>query len=721
VAAVNLGIHYYESKQVEDFFGPIVMDDDDDDDDDTNNDSFKTQQPKYRKRVLVLPFDSLKIIEHRQPGSITDMESFQPLLDRNKQPTITMEAKELVSILHAAASDPTISSLYATFGEGMRFPVGTAHVEEIRNAVRIFNESHRVHRDPNVKHEPLFAMMRNGDPKPSYAFGYGYDWNEYFLASAFSYVHLQGRGNLHLFGCVAQNTFFGGMLDKYGIKAHVFRHGQYKNAPSFLTEKKYSSAHLENVKSMTSSLNNTIRTCIETSRPMNFDNVMWQSIFDYGSLTSSNSEEIGLVDFTPPVDPLHSLLGFNSRKEAEKRKKKQKKKESLSQSSVNEGVSGEKAGDLSEEENTVSMLGLHESFSKFNATHEVSLVKYKQMLNKNAKLESRRKQLNNTLQKLSETSTATSMILSSLGFEFDGAPSKREKVAVVTVDGNINSALSYDIIRSLRQIKRDKHVKCMVLRVNSGGGSVVSSEAILEEMKLLNKPVICSMSNAAASGGYYIAMNSEKIFAQPTTLTGSIGVFGVKLDASKWAKSYGVRSDCYPHGSHAAAMNPLTPLTTGTKENIARIVLDYYDYFKSIVATRRFLSDEQVEEVAQGRVWTGEQAKEVGLVDALGGLDRAISYAKAAHTNSDEVEIEHWPRSSFRLEDLPKLISGQPSSDVDFAQALLAVTMGLEDNVKSGSVEQLLKNLTELKFAEKPHFMLTIDEKTALDLIMDGE
>ncbi len=139
------------------------------------------------------------------------------------------------------------------------------------------------------------------------------------------------------------------------------------------------------------------------------------------------------------------------------------------------------------------------------------------------------------------------------------------------------------------------------------------------------QPVICSMSNAAASGGYYIAMESEKIFANSTTLTGSIGVFGIKFDASKWANSYGITGDYYPHGSHGASLHPLTPLTPRMKNNIARIVLDYYDYFKGIVSTGRSLSINEVEEVAKGRVWTGEQAKEVNLVDAIGGLDRAVS------------------------------------------------------------------------------------------------
>ena len=381
------------------------------------------------------------------------------------------------------------------------------------------------------------------------------------------------------------------------------------------------------------------------------------------------------------------------------------------------------------------------------------------MLNKKAKIERTRKQVNSSLQKMSETSTATSMILSALGWEpGEASSSKREKVAVVTVDDTISSSLSYEIICSLRQIRQEKNVKYMVLRVDSPDGSVTSSEAILEEIKLFDKvmyfsksvclcgrysaanltlshliskcniisshfqqPVICSMSNAAASGGFYIAMNSEKIFALPTTLTGSIGVFGVKFDTSKWAKSYGIGADYYPRGSHAAAMHPLTPLTPGMKDNIARMVLDYYDYFKSIVATGRSLLVEEVEKVAQGRVWTGEQAKEVGLVDALGGLDRAIYYAKAAHTKTENVEIEHWPKSSFRREDLPELLAGQESSYLNIVQALLADTMGLADNAESGSVEQFVRQLKELKFSQKPHFLMTMDDKTAMDLIMRGE
>ena len=122
------------------------------------------------------------------------------------------------------------------------------------------------------------------------------------------------------------------------------------------------------------------------------------------------------------------------------------------------------------------------------------------------------------------------------------------------------------------------------------------------------------MGSYEASGGYYIATNSKRIFAQPTTLTGSIGVFLVKFDASNWAKSYGIRSDYHPHGSHGATAHPLAPLTPGMKDNLERLALGFYDYFKQIVADARSLNLDEVENVAQGRVWTGEQAKEVGLV-----------------------------------------------------------------------------------------------------------
>lgn len=255
----------------------------------------------------------------------------------------------------------------------------------------------------------------------------------------------------------------------------------HTDAPNIFTDKKYSKSHLETVQAITSSVNDTFRNCIENSRVLKFDNVMWQSIFDYGSLRAANSTEIGLVDYTPPVDPLISLLNVN-RCEARK-----KQKISFMRFLPSDDEEDEESM-VSERVNFDEKFGMHESFSKFSATEAVSLVKYKQMLYKKERVEQIRMKINNILHRLSETSIATSFIISSLNIQHDKSSSaKIDKVAVVTVDGTIGSSLSYEIIHSLKEIRKDKGIKVVVLRVNSPGGSVVSSEAILEEIKLLNK------------------------------------------------------------------------------------------------------------------------------------------------------------------------------------------------------------------------------------------
>jgi ClpP class serine protease len=173
----------------------------------------------------------------------------------------------------------------------------------------------------------------------------------------------------------------------------------------------------------------------------------------------------------------------------------------------------------------------------------------------------------------------------------------------------------------------------------------------------------------------------------------------------------GIRTDYYPHGSHAASLNPLVPLTPRTKGNITRLIAGHYDYFKNIVANGRSMSVDEVEQVAQGRVWTGEQAKEVGLVDRLGGLDRAVSYAKSTHTKSESVDVEYWPRKKGFWD----FISGKESLAGIISEAVALVKNSSDE---TDSIVHLFNEMSELKFAERPHFMLTMDEKTALDLIL---
>lgn len=200
------------------------------------------------------------------------------------------------------------------------------------------------------------------------------------------------------------------------------------------------------------------------------------------------------------------------------------------------------------------------------------------------------------------------------------------------------------MVRSLREIKYNKNVKGVVLRIDSPGGAVVPSEMILEECKELPQPVVCSFSNLAASGGYYVAMSASKIFALPTTLTGSIGVYGIRFDASEAAKKYGIGVDSITSGDYGTMNNMFQPLTKKNKMNQNRNIDRVYLYFKQLVSKGRQMSLTDVESVAQGRVWTGQQAKEVGLCDELGGLEQAISFCKKEFTTTGYADVLVYPK-----------------------------------------------------------------------------
>ena len=222
-------------------------------------------------------------------------------------------------------------------------------------------------------------------------------------------------------------------------------------APNAFSERGYTKSHLENVNSLTTSIDDTIRSFIQNDRALKFDQVTWKSISDYGSITASNAKAIGLICSLPTVTPLSFMIKAN---------KDAKAKSKLDKIFRNEVCS-----------------------SNFDAADEVSVLEYKQMLQKKEDLERIHTKINSTLARLSELSTATSLLLSGCGVQTSS--SKRDKIAVVTANGNIDGSLSYRVIQSIRKIRDDTQVKCLVLRINSGGGSVVSSEAVLEELNTL--------------------------------------------------------------------------------------------------------------------------------------------------------------------------------------------------------------------------------------------
>lgn len=231
--------------------------------------------------------------------------------------------------------------------------------------------------------------------------------------------------------------------------------------------------------------------------------------------------------------------------------------------------------------------------------------------------------------------------------------------------GSSSGIKSEKVISDLRKLKEDKDVKAVVLRVNSPGGSAYGSEQIWYAIKQLKeeKPVIVSMGDYAASGGYYISCGSDLIVAEPTTLTGSIGIFGLIPNAQKLKEKFGINIQAVKTNEHADIQSTemLTrPMTESEKGLMQMYVNNGYDLFTTRVADGRNLSKTRVDEIGQGRVWTGERAKELGLVDELGGIDKAISIAV------ERAGVEKYSLLSYPEEEsmLSKLMNNNPTKYV---------------------------------------------------------
>ena len=235
--------------------------------------------------------------------------------------------------------------------------------------------------------------------------------------------------------------------------------------------------------------------------------------------------------------------------------------------------------------------------------------------------------------------------------------SAHSKVAIVYAEGEIvdgegepGEIGGVRFARELRSLRTNDDVKAVVLRVNSPGGSASASEAIEREMRLLKavKPVIVSMGTYAASGGYWISAYSNRIFAEPTTVTGSIGVFGIQFDVQRLANDFGITFDSVKTGKYADMITLSRPKTPDELAVVQRIVDWEYDQFIAKVSEGRRLKPEFVREIAEGRVWSGSEAKKLGLVDEMGTLADAVRYAsKEAGLLSGFRVVEYPAKQTF--------------------------------------------------------------------------
>jgi len=258
--------------------------------------------------------------------------------------------------------------------------------------------------------------------------------------------------------------------------------------------------------------------------------------------------------------------------------------------------------------------------------------------------------------------------------KYNNVPNKdkkysKDKIAVIFAEGEIvdryskgegiiNSAKLSKLIQDARL---DNNIKAIVLRVNSPGGSVIASDVIWREMILAKKakPVIVSMGNYAASGGYYIACMADTIVASPTTITGSIGVFGLYFNFKKLLNDkLGITTEAVKSNKFADLGIPDKPLSESHKLIIQNRLDDIYNGFITKVSEGRKLSINHVDSIAQGRVWTGREAKEIGLVDIVGGLNKAIEIA-AKKANVKDYRLTTFPEKEEPFIKLMKSLSGE--------------------------------------------------------------
>ena len=278
--------------------------------------------------------------------------------------------------------------------------------------------------------------------------------------------------------------------------------------------------------------------------------------------------------------------------------------------------------------------------------------------------------------------------------------SPRSRIAILYAVGTIVSGRSgFDpvngdtvgsdtMVEQIRRVRKDDSIRAIVLRVDSPGGSAVASDVIWRELMITRdekpkRPLVTSMSDLAASGGYYIAMPGHVIVAQPATLTGSIGIYSGKMALGQAAAKIGVTAEAVKNGANSDIYSPFTPFTPAQRTKVQDFMQSFYDNFVEKAAASRHTTPERIDAVAQGRVWTGAQAVAHGLVDRLGGLDVAVAVAKeqAGIAADEDVELVVYPPRRTFYEALTEQLGGG-------ARAALLPALSRSDALASFGVAQ---------------------------------
>ncbi len=476
----------------------------------------------------------------------------------------------VVETLERAGTDDRVSGLVARVGAA---PLGTAQVQEIRDAVKAFRGKKKF----AVAFSETFGEFGPGN-------------GAYYLATAFDEIWLQPSGDVGLNGWVLEAPFLHGMLDKLGVTPQYAQRYEYKNAMNVFTDTKFTPAYREAEQRLLDSISGQAVRGIAEGRKLSEANV--KALIDRGPFLGAEAKEAKLVDGLAYWDE----------------------------------VSGK----------VKARAGAGAALLSFRAYRDGAGSPY-------------------------DSGSRTLALIYGLG----GVARGRGGYNPVTESWTMGSET---VAAAFRKAAKDPDVAAIVFRVDSPGGSYVASDTIWREVsraRRAGKPVVVSMGSVAASGGYFVAMNADRIVAQPGTITGSIGVLGGKFVTTAMWEKVGITFDQVERGANANFWNSSRPFSPAEWTRFDAWLDRVYDDFTSKVAEGRKLPREKVLEIAKGRVWTGEDAKERGLVDELGGLSTAIRAAKDAAKipASESVRLVEFPKRKSPFESLMARLSGDDEDD----------------------------------------------------------
>jgi protease-4 len=276
--------------------------------------------------------------------------------------------------------------------------------------------------------------------------------------------------------------------------------------------------------------------------------------------------------------------------------------------------------------------------------------------------------------------------------------------------GSTGDAVSGPFVRVMKRLEDDENVKAVVMRINSPGGSALASDRMWDAARHLAeaKPLIASVGDMAASGGYYIASAADEILAHPNSLVGSIGVVGGKFNFAGLAEDIGVNTYILQRGKRAAWSTPVRALSPTERQAFETLLRDTYNRFIDRVATGRKMERAAVLAAAEGRVMTGQDGKELGLIDEMAGLSEALSRARAAAGLAPDAPVEIWPPTKGMIDLINDILSGNGDDDAQTVQRLWLRQHPLAASLPLGSWADVLRILAQEHVALVPPYFLSL-------------